>query len=320
MINASFEKKALSLHGLDEFSIIDRKQGGNSTVLRLSNYSNTDIALKIYQGDIKRNLRSLSHELTGYETLSRISVNIPNLLNYSSEIPSISYTWIEGKIPQIDKKTSEEISDCILSLKNTYDNEKSILNAIDCVTSKSDIENQINSRITFFTKNKSFPKKLIKNFQLNFEKLKNAAEKNLNLEFDTLTLSDFGHHNMIYDKFGVYYFLDFEFFGKDSTIKLVSDLFCHPQGSLNSSDLRRIISKLKFDETKRNQLIELIPFISLKWALISARRIVNPKTHNFIGLQPGFDNPEDFIAYLSYVSNISRFDELITYNEFKLMT
>ena len=52
---------------------------------------------------------------------------------------------------------------------------------------------------------------------------------------------------MINDKNGVFYFLDFEFFGKDSTVKLFGDLFSHPKGTLTSQEIKNLANTLGLD-------------------------------------------------------------------------
>lgn len=56
----------------------------------------------------------------------------------------------------------------------------------------------------------------------------------LPLEGQTLSPSDFGLHNALYNEDGQLYFVDFEFFGRDDPAKLVSDFLWHP--AMNLSD------------------------------------------------------------------------------------
>ena len=84
--------------------------------------------------------------------------------------------------------------------------------------------------------------------------------------------SDFGSHNALRDGVGRISFIDFEYFGWDDPVKLVSDFYWHPGMSL-SADLRKkwIVNSLKIfrqDKTFSHRLNAYLPLYGLRWCLI----------------------------------------------------
>jgi len=96
-----------------------------------------------------------------------------------------------------------------------------------------------------------------------------------------LSPSDFGIHNSIQTESGVY-FLDFEYSGKDSPLKLFGDFISHPQHLLKENLIR-----LFYELTKDTLCFELEHFSKLflllfrfKWCLIMCNPIVKPTGYN----------------------------------------
>jgi hypothetical protein len=89
----------------------------------------------------------------------------------------------------------------------------------------------------------------------------------------TYSMSDIGVHNAIQFDTGLK-FLDLEFFGKDSAVKMILDYLLHPKNSMS----REIRSQtLDFAETQfgidLNLVISVTPFFAAKWATIVSRRL-----------------------------------------------
>jgi thiamine kinase-like enzyme len=63
---------------------------------------------------------------------------------------------------------------------------------------------------------------------------KYSFEEELTLDKLTLSPSDFGFHNSIKNNNNELCFIDFEYFGYDDPVKLISDFYYHPGMNLNS--------------------------------------------------------------------------------------
>jgi len=92
-------------------------------------------------------------------------------------------------------------------------------------------------------------------------------------EWTTLSPSDFGFHNALLDDDGKLFFLDFEFFGRDDPVKVVSDFILRPEADLNKklyfAFLRRIIPIYQKEErTFKERLESIFPLIAVKTLLL----------------------------------------------------
>lgn len=96
-------------------------------------------------------------------------------------------------------------------------------------------------------------------------------DENIPLGQQTLSLVDFGFHNVLRkdDKF---YFLDFEFFGWDDPVKLIADTLQHPGMALDEEKKQVLFSGLskifEGDEMFLARLKFLYPLFGLKWCMI----------------------------------------------------
>ena len=91
-------------------------------------------------------------------------------------------------------------------------------------------------------------------------------------EFRTLSPSDFGFHNVLREADGKVVFLDFEYFGWDDPVKLVSDFLWHPAMNI-AEDLKvRFVQRMNVvfgnDPCFQARLKAVFPLFGLKWCLI----------------------------------------------------
>ena len=142
-----------------------------------------------------------------------------------------------------------------------------------------------------FNKLKSFENKDIKGTlnkltKLNI-KLKNRAydiwpkdniEKDLSRSFLTLSPSDFGFHNAIIDKNKYITFIDFEYFGLDDPVKLLSDFLWHPAMSLTSNQkllfTKEFFKIFKNDYSLKKRLSAAYSLYGLRWCLIILNKVL----------------------------------------------
>ena len=94
----------------------------------------------------------------------------------------------------------------------------------------------------------------------------------ISLQQRTLSPSDYGFHNALADDDGKLTFIDFEYFGWDDPVKMVSDFLWHPGQQLNSAlklQFKRAMSSLFSGDALFSVRMEaLFPLYGLIWVLI----------------------------------------------------
>ncbi|MDB9702517.1 aminoglycoside phosphotransferase family protein [Rhodospirillales bacterium] len=104
------------------------------------------------------------------------------------------------------------------------------------------------------------------------------AEFSIDLEnpltkyLQTLSPSDFGFHNAL-NNHGQIFFLDFEYFGWDDPVRLVSDFLFHPGHHLSEVHKEKFLNASVdvFSENNKNflpRLEALYPLVGLRWCMI----------------------------------------------------
>ena len=241
--------------------------GGNSKIFKLS-LNQKSFILKVYFGEKERINRSRTREIESLNFL-RINgfVNVPKVyLEYSPD-DGICLEYLPGETPGQNETTNREILKSFRSLKLIYDRELSFPNAIDAAFSTSDLINQIEVRLQ--------QSKL-----LHIEKLFKVSEglkRRNNIMFPksslTYSFSDVGSHNLLSDGLG-FWFIDLEFFGKDSALKMIADYLLHPKNVFTAKMKDECFTLLKesFD-IERDLFATVIPFCAAKWATIVAKKL-----------------------------------------------
>jgi hypothetical protein len=87
----------------------------------------------------------------------------------------------------------------------------------------------------------------------------------------TLSPSDFGFHNAIRRTDGTIAFIDFEYFGWDDPVRLVSDFVLHPGMALGADERRRYLAGTLalFGGTAFSERLGLLfPLVAVRWCLI----------------------------------------------------
>jgi hypothetical protein len=244
--------------------------GGNSRFLQF-NYGGRELVLKIYQGDVTRIRDSRQRELSAYLFLRKNGfLCLPELYETLEANDAICMEFIPGVTPEYDKNTNLEILNSFSRLRELYSRNQSFENAIDAASSTSDVLNQIRVRMNSFDISLNKEKASINAVMSILE-----ARESINFPSYSLTysFSDTGPHNMILND-QKFYFLDLEFFGKDSAVKMVLDYLLHPRNKFSSED--KVIA-LEWSEKEfgigLDLTINCAPFFAAKWATIIARRM-----------------------------------------------
>ena len=254
--------------------ISQQSNGGNSSVYKGHLPNGMTLAIKEYKGDKIRVERMLSREVGSIKFLRNFGIkNIPEIVEIQQELGLLIYLWIEGKEPHPDSKSMNELVNFCISLKEIYNLGNSFENSIDAVFSFSELESQISNRIQELEK--TFPSLEVNDLCHSLrEKLRACMniKKNTSFTNKTFSVSDLGTHNMIASKRGSC-FIDFEFFGLDSVNKMVGDFVLHPKNKFNQNDISIFVSSVSNTfEWDSDELMEILPLLTLKWALIAYAR------------------------------------------------
>jgi len=96
--------------------------------------------------------------------------------------------------------------------------------------------------------------------------------RELELQYRTLSPSDFGFHNALETETGQIFFLDLEYFGWDDPAKMVCDFLLHPgmtiAPSLKQQFAGALVDGLSWSVGLRERVQVYYPLFGLKWCLI----------------------------------------------------
>ena len=262
--------------------------GGNSKVYKVTLPDNRIFALKDYLSTSVDPSERLQKEYFSLKYLVNNGVNVvPKPLCKNDDKGLAIYSWIKGDaILEPNDSDITEILSFMDSLHKLRDktNSDSIARATESCFSANDIVKQINNRIDRLKSVNNFlvNKFLANNFIPVYENTLSASKlfyKENNISFNdeiqdniaTLTASDFGFHNALRSNTTIN-FLDFEYFGWDDPVKVISDFVWHPAMSITDQGLRFFIEKsfhiYSDDEFLSQRLKALFPLFGLRWVLI----------------------------------------------------
>lgn len=269
-------------------SINKIKRDGNSNVYKLIDENNHSFILKEYPNEQLQIKPRLKNELNALNLLQNFN-NVPKIISFNEEFNLIILKYVEGK--RINKITAKNISQAINFLAKLHEMSKKIYSyqyATEACLKANDLIDQIDIRLKNLDSvdNKDIRKTLKKLTKLYIE-LKNRAydmwpedniEKNLNRKFLTFSPSDFGFHNAIIDKNKYITFIDFEYFGLDDPVKLLSDFLWHPALSLTTN--QKILFTKKFfkifenDYLLKKRLNAAYSLYGMRWCLIILNKVL----------------------------------------------
>jgi len=264
----------------EEIALVEKLKGGlNSNVWKIK--GKDYYIAKFYFND---NRGRLKNEFFSLQFLwSKGIRDIPRPIIYD-QINNIGiYSFIEGK-----KLTAEEVSfSHIIAIINFLKKLKElsrentpeyIKSASDACFSAEDIIKIIERRLNGLNSvkdNSAVYLELdlfLKEIKSKFELLRKGCYYTyLTRSQMTLSPSDFGFHNALFDKELV--FLDFEYFGWDDPAKMVSDFILHPGMNLSEEAKRLFLREMmgffqKDDSYFKSRLVMVFPFFGLIWCLI----------------------------------------------------
>jgi len=263
-------------------------KGGNSVVVKTEKSDGSYTAVKIYQGTELRKSIMLNREVNAINFLRENGLsNLPANLEVRKDLGLITYDWIQGITPTPDKDCIKSIASMCLKLYDLRAKNVFFDNAIDAAFSASEIESQIQTRLLRLrssNKQREFSQLLdgIDSRLLNFSN----KENQISIVFNkTFSISDLGSHNMLVNK-NQFFFIDFEFFGVDSTEKMLGDFLLHPRNEFSKQDIDYFLKSISNTIAwNRNDFKNILLMLTLKWVTISLDRVLrNQKSQGDVDL------------------------------------
>ena len=280
-------KSLLDCKSLDIIS----KQGGGNSVVYCINVDGKRVALKSYPPYAPDKRDRLAAELLAYQFFNRHSVQtVPRLIAHCAVDRWLVIDWIEGEsLKEYTVSDIEQAIDFIQSIAKLSKLQDAVQmsQAAEACLSLKIIIDQINCRVErlriHYSQEKELKFFLEHHFSQVFAEACHQAtlgyEKNgMNLhellprECCALIPADFGFHNIIRDNQARLHFFDFDYFGWDDPVKLLSDILWHPKMQLSDLQKTQFIDGLSHcfgsDSLFLTRFHYNEPLFGLRWVLI----------------------------------------------------
>ena len=262
------------------------KGRGNSRVYKVTK-KKKKFALKIYPNKHLDERPRLKTEFSSLAFLHKNSIlNVPKPVSKDINLNIGLYSWIEGKT--VEDTSKNHLDDCIdfVKLLNSLETQEEEFDlASQACLSGVELRRQIRKRLEKLIsegKDKNLNLFLVKSFspllkqieQKYFKKWPlSSKDTDLIKEKRILSPSDFGFHNALLRKNKGLCFLDFDYFGWDDPVKLVSDFYWHPAMDLTNKQRNYWIEAtekifMEKDKDFNQRLMASMPFYGLRWILI----------------------------------------------------
>ncbi|MEB3826900.1 phosphotransferase [Phormidium sp. CCY1219] len=278
----------LSQHKFPDLNVqqaLIQKGQGNSKIYKLLSDRKKYI-LKIYP-DRQRDPRPrLETESLAYQKLFSQQYPVPECIIVDNRLGWGIYSWIDGQIiEQVDRVFLKNVFDFVRRLfKDSRSNVENLSHvfsqASEACISGRELIRQIEARrkklaVVDSNRLQTF---LTEHFDPYFQPLstkvksKHFFEEPLPQPLQILSPADFGSHNAIKIQEKQFIFLDFEYFGWDDPVKLVSDLYWHPAMNLSQNVKNEWLDFAKNlfidDDDFQERLDAYLPLYGLRWCLI----------------------------------------------------
>ncbi len=263
--------------------------GANNRLFRVRCESGAQFALKHYpeiEGDNRNRLKT---EFSSLDFLApRVGSAVPKAIGYDKPARVALYEWIDGA--KVDAHSAMDVHgavDFVRRLKELTDDDqaKNLPEASEACLSFEELTLQIEKRFSQLMKvsgdQPDLSEFLKGRFQPRFQSLRSKASRKLTQQIgmgaltrssQCLSPSDFGFHNALRRPDGRLVFVDFEYFGWDDPVKLVSDFLLHPGMELSTADQQQFLHGMQLvfsDDSAFADRLELcFPFYALRWCMI----------------------------------------------------
>lgn len=280
---------ASSLCGTANVTVSPIEGGRNSRIYRVENNGHV-FALKFFRPDKDGKRERFEAETTALSLFAEGGIDLtPRVIAKDKPNNCVLMEWIEGR--RVESYGAQEIKALVTFLMAVHNIahrgfNREIRRATEACLNGGEILRQINSRLSRLQDAKNQYPRLREFIEDEFSpalnKISHWSQKqyrglglnfseNISFEQQTLSLVDFGFHNVL-RKDHKFYFLDFEFFGWDDPVKLVADTLQHPGMALDDEKKQVLFSGLTeifdHDEMFLARLKLLYPLFGLKWCMI----------------------------------------------------
>lgn len=294
---ASLVNKMLTDRFNERVSVFSKLLGGsNSEAFKVITNRNNEYFVKKYQIRKKDSRNRLSTEFSGLSFLWANGIrNIPEPIAKCEKSRVAVYRFIKGtkiqsggmSLADVDK--AADFAGRLQSLTGVNNDDSqpvaseacfSIKEYIDCVEDRVRSLNNSGKRGIVFSSLRSYLdhefmpayRAIIK---MTVQKAKDVGI-NINEKIQkserTLSPSDFGFHNVIKVDNGSLFFVDFEYYGWDDPVKMVSDFYLQPAVHVPVDYREHFFEKIRKNynqDTRFEKRLSLIyPLLGLKWCLI----------------------------------------------------
>jgi len=281
-MNTDLKSIASELSHLTVTDVLPASNGGNSRVYKVIT-PEKNFALKQYpsiESDPRDRLTTERHAL---ELMHWHGIHSTPYW-YSAQPPYVLMSWVEGNVIKAPK--DQDIDDAAIFLGTLHHiskktEEDDIPLASEACLSGQIIVDQLEARVAalmpFTKENPALMSFLSKTFLPTFTKRFMAAKKSqanfaqeLPFSERTLIAADFGFHNIMRAPDNRLYFIDFEYFGWDDPVKLMSDFLLHPATPLTPAMRNKFYNHTLsiYGEHLAARFAAYYPLFGLRWALI----------------------------------------------------
>lgn len=271
-------------------SIDQHRGGGNNRIYHVVMKNSRQLAIKDYRGSDDAITR-----VTGeWDALSllgnKLPAQVPLPISRNHAGTQALYSWIDGTpithIEDQDVRDAVEFTRKLHALSKVT-SANSVGGAKEACLSLSELSKQIQDRIQSLVESEHRTPGLeqivdkIRQLTDAFtstaknELAKHDIGQNDSLSFSeqTLSPSDFGFHNALRRGDGSLAWVDFEYFGWDDPVKLISDFIWHPGMKLSESQKALFLDKTlelfsARSKTVRHRFEAYFPLFGLRWCLI----------------------------------------------------
>ena len=225
------------------------KGRGNSSVYKIEMNSGQEYAGKFYPDPTFDDRDRLAKETKACRFLHSYGIkSVPEHVWSDTNLNFGLFEWINGKeiveITDEDVNRAAEFVTSLAKLSEHTSNKEFSLASAACLSGQM-IEEQIRDRYAtireFSYFNSELRRFLENDFVHTFEEILSKSKKiwpgtfeiELSADYQLLSPSDFGFHNIMLTKDGLK-FIDFEYFGWDDPVKLTCDFLLHPGMALTN--------------------------------------------------------------------------------------
>jgi len=266
------------------------RSGSNNRVFRLEMAEGPPLALKHYPSDGRDRLGQ------EYDALSFLAhhgiTSTPRPIAKDADANCALYQWFDGEAAVLRPQAgdADQLADFLIELQKLRDAEgaQTLRNASAAIFSPEEAIGQYEQRLDGLRQASNDDPDLrafidgslvpstdiaIRQLRRRYAELGRDPAADLAPAHRALSPSDFGLHNALRGEDGRLRFIDFEYFGWDDPVKLLSDTAIHPGSDLPANDANRLIERLTQAFSARDDAFAvrrdvLYPLFGAIWCLI----------------------------------------------------